>query len=140
VPKVNPDDYKLAGKWANHVRALVEGDEDPSGEIDPAGHNDGGRAFGPLQQHPAFFLQYYGEQGFNPELTDTWVQAQIKAAAAFLEEHSRDFPLELVIQAYNQGCHAVFGAGVRAPAYLAKWKAAYARLTGSNTLMRFPQN
>ena len=72
-------DYSGAGSYALHVQALaqIESGEDV-GQI-----GDGGRAFGILQQHPSFFLQWCRDVS----VADTWWQAQINAAAAFLEHY-----------------------------------------------------
>lgn len=130
--KVDPNDYKYAGRWENHVRALSMGDEDPSQDAEPSGHNDGGRAFGLLQEHPAFFSRYYGKCGFAADVKDTWTIAMIKAAAAFFQTWEQAYPLELVVQAFNQGSHAVFVDHTTAPEYLAKWKSQFDRLTTAN--------
>lgn len=123
---VNPTDYKLARQWAEVIQALVEGCEDPTGDESAIG--DGGRAFGVLQQHPVFFVQFYGRNGFEAAVGDTWTQAFIKAAASFFERYAPAHDFDLVIQAYNQGITAVFVDGVRAPEYLEKYKTAFARL------------
>ena len=124
--KVDPVDFKLARQWAKVVQALSQGDEDASGDIGAVG--DGGRAFGILQEHPAFFAAYYGRNKFPPDVRDTWSQAFIKAAAAFFEYHTLEHDLDLCVQAYNQGATAVFLNGVRVPDYLAKFHAVYDRL------------
>jgi hypothetical protein len=49
-------DYSVAGRWADVVHALALGESNEN----PAAVGDGGRAFGILQQHPAFFKEYYG--------------------------------------------------------------------------------
>jgi hypothetical protein len=130
--KVNPIDYVAAGRWQNHVRALSVANEDPDQVIDPQGNNDGGRAFGLLQEHPAFFRQYYGAGGFPALTSDTWTVAYIKAAAAFFQTWEYAYPLALVVQAFNQGADAVFVKHKTAPEYLEKWQAEFARLTCAN--------
>lgn len=127
--KVDPSDFKVARQWSKVVQALSQGDEDSSGDIGAIG--DGGRAFGILQEHPAFFLAYYGRVGFVPDVRDTWSQAFVKAAAAFFEIHTKDHDLDLCVQAYNQGSTAVFINGVRVPEYLAKFHAIYDKLMGA---------
>lgn len=119
---MNLSDFNLAGPWKEEVRALALGPENPP--LDEGASGDGGRAFGILQQHPAFFSEYYGTNGFPASVKDTWTQAQIKAAASFFQAH-KDQPLDLVVQAFNQGVSAVFDKGVRAPEYLAKFKKVY---------------
>jgi hypothetical protein len=95
---------------------------------------DGGQAFGLLQMHPATFKRYYGAQTrFAASVRDTWVQAQIKACAAFLLAHDwRNEPpqqRDLIVQAWNLGEAAVFLQGHRNPDYLARWRAAYEQTT-----------
>jgi len=124
--KVDPADFKLARQWSKVVQALSQGDEDASGDIGAIG--DDGRAFGILQEHPAFFLAYYGRSTFPPDVRDTWTQAFIKAAAAFFEVNTLDHDLDLVVQAFNKGGAAVFINGVRAPEYLAKFHEVYDKL------------
>jgi hypothetical protein len=118
--------YGVAGRWKDVIRALVEGDENPSGDIVAVG--DGGRAFGILQEHPSFFWQFYGRNGFDADVKDTWTVAFIKAAASFFEHYCREYELDLMVQAYNQGARAVFIQGMRAPGYLAKFHAVYDKL------------
>lgn len=118
-----PIDYSSAGPWTEHVRALavIESGED-IGKI-----GDGGRAFGLLQQHPAFFVEWYKK----PDVTDTWWNAQIKAAAAFLGYFYLSMGLDQTIQAYNLGVTAV-QSGERNPEYLRKWSDAYQRIRGGS--------
>lgn len=114
-------DYLIAGKWADEVHALaiIESGESPMVS------GDGGRAFGILQQHPSFFLAWYGRA--TPSVSDTWSQAFVKAAATFFDHYATE-PLDLVVQAYNQGETAVFKQGVRAPEYLAKFTMALTKI------------
>ena len=110
------DEYSIAGDYARHIRALAIIE---SGE-NPLASGDGGRAIGILQQHPSFFVQWYKE----PDVTDTWNTAHIKAAAAFFEHYVPQYGIDLTVQAYNQGAAAVFQNGVRAPQYLARFTTA----------------
>lgn len=118
-----PINYSSAGPWAEHVRALavIESGEDV-GRI-----GDGGRAFGLLQQHPAFVMQWYR----SVDVTDTWWNAQIKAAAAFLAHYVNAIGLDLTIQAYNRGVAAIEN-GERNADYLARWTDAYQRIRGGS--------
>lgn len=114
--------YAKAGKWWKVVRALAmtESNENSTAV------GDGGQAFGILQQHPAFFVNWY-----TPTTTsDQWVTAQIIAAAAFLDYAVGRFGLEGAIQAYNTGC-AAYKSGVRNENYLTRWMQNYAKLGGS---------
>lgn len=116
-------DYSVAGRWADvvHAIALVESSENPFAV------GDHGRAFGLLQQHPAFFFQYYGKVAeFRATVEDTWIEAQIKCAASFFEIYDH-LGFDLAVQAYNQGV-AVFSSDLRAPEYLAKFNAALNRV------------
>ena len=119
--KVDPAIYKIAGKWADVVRAhaIVESKE----QIWPYG--DGGRAFGLLQVHPAFVKDYSRFADILP--SDTWPEAEVKLVAAFYELHP-GVDLDLLIQAYNQGYAGVMSEGRRAPEYLANWHLAYNRI------------
>jgi hypothetical protein len=118
--------YDAAGKWAMQVRALAMGESNES----PYMFGDGGCAFGLLQQHPSFFIEYYDTDAFPASVTDTWWQAQIKAAAAFLETWESKLGLDLAVQSYNQGVVAVTKNGVRAPEYLARFTANFNKLKG----------
>jgi hypothetical protein len=131
-------DTSIAGRWADQVHALIL-TEHWGHVVEPAclwrcpfGSNDGGRAFGILQQHPDFFRDYYRESGGAPlakflaSVDDTWTVAQIKAAATFLELNDT-LPLDLEVQAYNQGLQAVRN-GVRAPVYLDRFNQNLAKL------------
>lgn len=117
--------YQLAGRYADFVRALaiVETGEKPTMT------GDGGRAFGILQQHPAMFSEYYRPAGeFKASVSDTWIDAEIKAAACFwsMWEH---MGVDWAVTAYNQGPTAVKN-GVRAPEYLARFTAALNKIRG----------
>lgn len=121
-------DYSIAGRWADvvHALAIVESSENPSAI------GDHGRAFGLLQQHPAFFYQYYGKvAAFRAEVSDTWIVAQIKCAASFFELYDH-LGFDLVVQAYNQGVAVFSRPEVRAPEYLEKFTAALNRVRGLN--------
>jgi hypothetical protein len=119
-----PIDYSVAGRWATHVRALAQIE---SGENEFA-HGDDGRAFGLLQMHPARYMDEARFAGpFRIEVTDTWATAQIRAAAAYFERMA-DKPVELVVQAWNLGVHAVFDDGQNNVKYYARWLAAFDRL------------
>jgi hypothetical protein len=116
-------DYSMAGLWATHVRALaiIESAED----IGRFG--DGCQAANILQQHPAFFMQWYRDV----RMDDTWHGAQIKAAAAFLQHYVDKLGLDLTIQAYNLGVEAV-EQGKRNVDYLARWSDAFQRIRGGS--------
>ncbi len=122
-------DYSAAGPWAQivHALAMTETNEQPRLV------GDGGRAFGILQDHPPFIAEYYRtDSAFPAKPNDDWITAEIKAAATFLDEND-DQPLDLCIQAYNQGETAVFTNGVRAPEYLARFTANLNKLKGLAT-------
>lgn len=116
-------DYSPAGGWALHVRALaiIESNEDV-GQL-----GDGGQAFCLLQQHPAFFVQWYSPFA---DVADTIWAAQIKAAAAFLAHYVPTIGIDLTIQAYNLGVAAVMERGKRNQDYLDRWTAARNKLLG----------
>lgn len=119
--------YALADRYANYVHALAITETNEC----PTMTGDGGRAFGILQQHPAFFAEYYRPIGeFKAEVSDTWIDAEIKACACFwsMWEHRG---VDLVVQAYNQGITAVMVDGVRAPEYLAKFTEALNKVRGT---------
>ena len=125
-------DYSAAAEFAAPVRAfaIVESNENP------VLIGDGGRGFGLLQMHPATFKRYYGAQmRFAPLVNDSWVQAEIKACAAFLLAHSWSTSSQperdLIVQAWNLGEAGVYIDGRRNPQYLARWQAAYASITGA---------
>jgi len=119
-----PIDYSVAGKWANHVRALAQIE---SGE-DQLVHGDAGRAFGLLQMHPARFLEEAHRGGdFVIGVGDTWAQAQIKACAAYFDRLQLA-PMPLIVQAWRLGCHAVFDEGARDATYYARWLIHFDRL------------
>jgi soluble lytic murein transglycosylase-like protein len=124
---VSAIDYSPAGRWAQFVRALaiVESNENPNQT------GDAGRAFGLLQQHPGFFSDYYGRYGFPASVGDTWITAQIKAAAAFLERWVDELGLDLTIQAYNLGVTDVRD-GLRNPAYLQRFTEALNKVRAAN--------
>jgi hypothetical protein len=96
---------------------------------------DGGCAFGLVQMHPAAFWGCYGRHParFRPDVHDTWATAMIKACAAYLAVHNWTNATaekrDLVVAAWNQGEHAVFVEGKRAPEYVRKWHAAYKKIT-----------
>ena len=117
--------YAAAGQYAQWVRALaiIESNEQ-SGKI-----GDGGRAFGLLQQHPAFVTGYLlPVDEFAVAVDDDWDTAQIKAAARFFMvwEH---LGLDLAVQAYNKGAMAVI-KGERNPEYLQRFHDALNKVRG----------
>jgi Transglycosylase SLT domain len=129
MTKINPSLYQIAGPYAREVRAfaIVESGEQPY----PIGDN--GEAFGLLQIHPANFKQFYGSRASWPaSVLDTWLMAEIKNCAAFLDQEHYEGSTQpvrnLIIQAWNLGVNAVFNQGKRNPEYLAKWQEAYATL------------
>ena len=112
-------DYSLAGPWADHVHALAIIESNETSNL----VGDGGRAFGILQQHPAFISQWYR----NIDVSDTWDRAQIKAAASFLQHQVNAIGLDAAITAYNVG-RAAYDGGVRNEAYLARWGEAFQKV------------
>lgn len=109
-------DYEsICGEYAEivHALCLVESNENASIS------GDNGKAWGPMQEHPAFFVEF----GSTVLPGDTWIEAQLKVAAEYLrqqiEVHER--PLDLVVQAYNLGVKAVFVNGERNPEYLQRY-------------------
>jgi len=134
-------DYSPAAELADFVRAfaIIESHETDSLVDDYYGRSmrlgDDGQALGLLQMHPASFKRYYGcvSGRFEPEVSDTWTAAQIKACAAYLYAHkwggaSQDMR-DLVVQGWNLGESAVFLKGKRNPEYLRRWREAYKRIT-----------
>lgn len=125
-------DYSAAGLWKDVVLALVLTE---NGGVEPTHINvigDGGRAIGILQQHPAFFQEYYGRSiSFPASPTDTWDRAQIKAAASFLQRW-HTLGKDLLIQGYNQGINGVtrIKDPARAPDYLARFNQYFAQIDG----------
>lgn len=121
-------DPSIARQWNQTVHALILTEHWGHTIVEaclwrcPFGDNDGGRAFGILQQHPGFFRQFYLTSGgtaiapFLASVDDIWTIAQIKAAATFLTLHE-SMGIALLVQAYNQGIDAI-DHGVRAPVYL----------------------
>jgi len=123
-------DYSMAGPLHLVVRAhaIVESNETPTAI------GDGGMAFGILQIHPGFFHDYYGRTPeFPASNSDTWIEAEIKAVATYHHVHrfltSSVDHQHLLVQAYNQGFAGVFTQGIRAPGYLARWLAAYQKIS-----------
>ena len=127
-------DYTAGGRWQDviHALAIIESNENP------AATGDGGQAFGLIQQHPAFFAANYGRVSglwnrmvgralYPASTSDTWVTAQIKAAASFLEAN-KALNRTLLIESYHQG---VIGAQ-RAPdpSYFTRFAAAFAKIGG----------
>ena len=96
-------DYSICVPWHNHVRAtfMIESNE----RIDAVG--DSGLALGPGQIHPTFFIQYYGlTKPYPAQNHDSWVTAWLKATANFFELH-QESGVDLCVQAYRLGWHAV---------------------------------
>jgi hypothetical protein len=117
-------DYSLAVPYHEIVRALaiIESGERPF-QI-----GDGGQAFGLLQIHPARFNETYNSDiYYAAAVDDTWVSAEIKACAAFLHVWEPQ-PLDLRIQAWRLGTHAVFDLGKRDPQYLERFSIAYQKV------------
>jgi len=132
MPKVDPSIYKLAGEFADVVRAhaIVESGENPE-----ASYGDGGRAFGILQQHMAFVKDYIRFADIKP--SDTVSEGQVKIAAAFYNMHRDEYydrdRRDLLIQSYNKGYVGVFGVDrLRAPKYLADWHEAMNQIKAKN--------
>ena len=120
--------YELAGEYADVVRALaiVESGEQPNAV------GDNGQARGLLQLHPSQFRQYYGASAtFLADVHDTWVEADIKCCAAYLDKWN-NISLDLRVQGWNLGINAVV-EGKRNPEYLAKVDAALNRIRGEGT-------
>jgi hypothetical protein len=121
-------DYNVAGKWANHVRALaiIESQEDDEAI------GDGGRAFGLLQMHPARFVEEVGTfPKFPLREDDDWTTAQIKAAACYFERMQHQ-ELQKVVEAWNLGTVAVFAHGLRNRPYFNRWEEAYSAVEEEN--------
>jgi hypothetical protein len=117
-------DYSVAGEYADHVHALAVIESGESLDL----FGDGGQAFGILQQHPSYFIQFYRETGpFAAETDDTWWTAQIKAAARFLNTWEPEFGMDGAIMAYNLGVEA-YKQGKRNEAYLSRWSDAYQKI------------
>ena len=118
-------DYSGAGEFADivHALAIVESDENPQAL------GDGGRAFGILQQHPAFILDYYMKGPFPHLQSDTWVDVQIKCAANFFYFWIETLGLDLAVEGYNLGIGAV-KQGKRNVAYLGKFTTALNKVKG----------
>lgn len=109
--------FAIAGDHADivHSLAIIESNENP------AAVGDGGRAFGLLQQHPAFFTEFYMAV---PDVADDWPTAQIRAATEFFDKWLDRLGLDLAVQAYNRGIEAI-KRGQRNPEYLARFSNAY---------------
>lgn len=131
-------DYSLAQHWAQTVEALAmtEHAYHIIGEAClwrcPFGSNDGGRAFGLLQFHPATFAEWYERNLVSPPSpAHTWTEAQIVAMANFLEERAgvMGLPLDRVIQENNVGITA-YTNGQRNANYLSTWTQALNRIRG----------
>jgi len=120
-------DYSPAQNYADIVRALaiVESQEQPNAV------GDNGQARGLLQIHPAQFRQYYGASAtFLADIHDTWIEADIKCCAAYLDKWD-NISLDLRIMGWNLGINAVV-EGKRNPEYLAKFDAAYNQVKGQH--------
>lgn len=120
---VDPSIYKVAGEFADYVRAhaIVESNEQV------VVVSDGGQAWGLLQMHPGFVEEYI--HFANIATTDTWAEAEVKICAAYYR--IRLLPntvLDLVVQAYNLGWKAVMVDGKRNSDYLRRWSEAYQRI------------
>lgn len=130
--------WTLAGPWSDHVQALALTEhfghditEDCAYGRCPHGDNDGGRAVGLLQCHYPYIKTWYeGAGDFACAVDDTVADAQIKAAAAFLNHNVPLIQLDLTIQAQNLGVYAVMHEGKRNVDYLAKWTGFYQRIRG----------
>lgn len=119
--------YELAGpEYADivHALAIVESNEDPNAT------GDGGQARGLLQIHPSRFRDVYGcSAAFLADLTDTWIQADIRACAAYLDKWAQ-VPLDLRVQGWRLGINGVLGNGQRDPAYLQRFNDALNKVKG----------
>lgn len=120
--------YGLAEEYADEVRALFMGESEER-EWPPLG--DGGRAFGPGQMHPAFFAENYGRaHRFPRAVGDTLADAQVKAAAAYLDFNSAMLgSLDAAVQAYQEGVQDYIN-GARNPEYLQRFRNNLARIRG----------
>lgn len=118
---VDPSIYRLAEEFADYVRAhaIIE-----SNEIVVA-VGDAGQAWGLLQMHPAFILDYGKFAGIS--VHDTWAEAEVRICAAFYRLQPGK-AIDLLVQAYNLGVKAVFDDGQRNPTYLQRWGEAYQRI------------
>ena len=118
--------YAVAGDFfiIVHALAIVESNENANLIGD-----DDGLAFGLLQQHPAFFFEFYGHGSFPAADLDSWATAQMKAAASYLEKWLDLLGLDGAVTAYNVGV-AAYQGGERNANYLGRFKLAYAGLNG----------
>jgi hypothetical protein len=120
-------DYSGAGEYANEVRAfsIIESGENPEAV------GDGGQAYSLVQLHPATMCRWSTHAGLS--VSETYASAGIKICAAYLTHYgfhqAAPAQQDLIIQAWNLGEAGVFIDGRRNPAYLAKWKQAYAAIT-----------
>jgi hypothetical protein len=124
--------YELAGPYADIVHALgiTETNEKTCPTCGQFIPGDGGQARGLLQIHPARFKDVYGcSAGFLPDLTDTWIQADIKACAAYLDKWAQ-VALDLRIQGWRLGIQGVLGEGQRDPKYLQRFNDALNKVKG----------
>jgi hypothetical protein len=122
--------YALAKPYEDivHALAIIESGENPSIS------GDGGQAWGLLQMHPSRFKECYGcAAEYLPAVDDTWIDAQIKACAAFLDLWSNT-PLDLRIVAWRLGVHAVMDEGKRDPQYLQRFNDALNKVKGIKTI------
>ncbi len=135
-----PFDYTIAGRWQDviHAIAIIESAENPDAK------GDGGQARGLFQQHPVFFKENYGRVlvgvvtriwhgmiGRAPlypvSLSDTWIMADMKAAASHFEAN-KALNRTLLIESYHQG---VIGAERQPdPTYFTRWASAFVKIGG----------
>lgn len=129
VTLVDPSIYKLAGEFADYVRAhaIIESGE----QVVAIG--DGGQAWGLLQMHPAFVQGYIHFTDIGTH--DTWPEAQVKMCATYYRMRLLpNTPLDLVVQGFNLGWAAVTRGEPpdhqpkRNPDYLRRWSEAYQRI------------
>ena len=120
--------FSIAGVFEDQVHALaiIESNEDPHA------WGDGDRAVGILQQHPAFFAQYYGHaKAFPGSASHTVTQAEIVAAATFFAQWIDNIKQDGTVSAYNTGITAYF-KGVRNDDYVARWGKAFQDVRSGN--------
>jgi hypothetical protein len=128
--KVDPSIYEIAGEWALYVRALAMGESQE--DTNPTGPNEGGRARGLLQIHPANFIDHYTvtNKHFPASVTDTWEQADIKCCASFLDTYIPSIGLDKTIVAWNKGLNAVMHEGEWNQEYLDRFTENLNKLRG----------
>lgn len=122
-------DWSIAGAWSLQVRAIamIESSQDPDSKsdfLDPQNPLTN-QARGLFSWHPAAFAEAYGccAHMYQPANNDSWVMADIKALAGYLElwVASRAQTVEHTLMCFHLGRRAVMQEGKWDQGYLERY-------------------